>query len=209
LTVYSIESLKKEIPMIDRKYLKTLGTAAAIAAVLAVTLTNSPKGKAVGKGDDTESRIQIGLAIAPVPLNLEGRNRALVGLGSYIVNAQIPCTDCHTRPSVMYKPGGNPFLGQPEQLNTDHYLAGGRVFPPTSNPLGLVVTSRNITPNAISGLPADLTFEQFQQAFQEGVDFDGIHPRLQVMPWPLFGKMNARDVRAVYEYLSAIPHKEP
>jgi hypothetical protein len=30
-----------------------------------------------------------------------------------------------------------------------------------------------------------------------------------VMPWPLFGKMNERDVHAVYEYLSAIPHKEP
>jgi hypothetical protein len=37
---------------------------------------------------DDESRIQCGFEITPVPLNLEGKNRALVGLGSYIVNAQ-------------------------------------------------------------------------------------------------------------------------
>ncbi|HVR99325.1 MAG TPA: hypothetical protein VMW27_22075 [Thermoanaerobaculia bacterium] len=32
---------------------------------------------------------------------------------------------------------------------------------------------------------------------------------LQVMPWPVFGKMTRRDLRAVYEYLSSIPHAEP
>lgn len=32
---------------------------------------------------------------------------------------------------------------------------------------------------------------------------------LQVMPWPVYGKMTRRDLRAVYEYLSAIPHAEP
>jgi hypothetical protein len=160
-----------------------------------------------GEENHGNSRVEQGFAIAPVPLNLEGRNRALVGLGSYIVNGPGICSECHTRPG--FKPGGNPFLGEQEVINTDHYLAGGRVFGPQSNPLHLTVTSRNITPNAVSGLPADLTFEQFQQAFQEGVDFDRIHPRLQVMPWPWFGKMNERDVRAVYEYLSAIPHAEP
>ena len=35
-----------------------------------------------------EAKITRGLNIAPVPLDLEGRNRNLVGLGSYIVNAQ-------------------------------------------------------------------------------------------------------------------------
>jgi hypothetical protein len=57
-----------------------------------------------------ESEIQIGFQISPIPpakLNLQGKNRALVGLGSYIINAQGGCNDCHTCPS--YKPGHNPF----------------------------------------------------------------------------------------------------
>jgi hypothetical protein len=28
---------------------------------------------------------------------------------------------------------------------------------------------------------------------------------LQVMPWPVYGKMTRRDLAAVYAYLSAIP----
>jgi len=28
---------------------------------------------------------------------------------------------------------------------------------------------------------------------------------LQVMPWPVFGKKTDRDLRAIYEYLSALP----
>ena len=38
--------------------------------------------------DDSESRIKRGFAIAPVKLNLVEKNRALVGLGSYLVNAR-------------------------------------------------------------------------------------------------------------------------
>ena len=72
---------------------------------------------------DDESQIQRGFEIAPVPLNLKGKNRALVGLGSYIVNAQGGCNDCHTWPS--YKGGGDPFLGQqPKEVNTDGEKTG-------------------------------------------------------------------------------------
>ena len=46
-----------------------------------------------------------------------------------------------------------------------------------------------------------------------GVDPDQEHPEisplLQVMPWPIYGKMSDHDLRAVYEYLKAIPHAEP
>jgi hypothetical protein len=148
---------------------------------------------------DSESQIQRGLAIAPVPLNLHGRNHALVGLGSYTVNAQAGCNDCHTYPS--FAPGGDPYLGQPKQINAAQYLTGGRQFGP--------FTSRNLTP--VNGLPADLTFDQFLQVMHKGTDFDLKHPQisplLQVMPWPVYGDMTDRDLRAVYEYLSAIPSR--
>src|SRR5215471_286417 len=129
--------------------------------------------------DPTSSQIRRGFEIAPVPLDLRGKNRALVGLGSYIVNAQAGCNDCHTHPS--YAPGGNPFVGQPKQINADQYLTGGRQFGP--------FTSRNLTPNPDTGLPADLTFEQFLEVMHNGTDFKLRHPQisplLQVMPWPV------------------------
>ncbi len=55
-----------------------LAIAAAIA-IAAYPLTSSADG-------DSQSQIQRGYQINPVPLNLAGKNRALVGLGSYIVN---------------------------------------------------------------------------------------------------------------------------
>src|SRR5215207_9041093 len=76
-------------------------------------------------------KVEQGFTIASVPLNLEGKKekeRRLIGLGSYIVNAQGGCNDCHTSPS--YATGGDPFKGEPEQINTEGYLAGGTLFGP-------------------------------------------------------------------------------
>src|SRR2546423_5669010 len=150
-----------------------------------------------------ESKIQIGFAISPVHLNLEGKNRALVGLGSYIVNAQAVCANCHGCPT--YAPGHNPYFGQAKQFNADNYLAGGVPFGP--------FTSRNITPDPDSGLPAELTFDQFKLVIRTGIDLEHEHPQfgplLQVMPWPIYQSMTDRDLRAIYEYLGSIPHAEP
>jgi len=153
-------------------------------------------------------KVEQGFAIAPVPLNLDGKKekeRRLIGLGSYIVNAQGGCNDCHTSPS--YAPGGSPFNGEPEQINTAGYLAGGAAFGP--------FVSRNITP-CQEGKPAGLTFEEFQTVLHSGTDFkDALIPSLpvptpllQVMPWPVYGKMTTCDLRAVYEFLKAIPAHE-
>ena len=49
--------------------------------------------------NDTERhRIEVGFKIAPVPLHFNHKNWELVGLGSYILNAQGGCNDCHTNP---------------------------------------------------------------------------------------------------------------
>ena len=158
------------------------------------------------KDDDddgiSESKIRRGFSLAPVELNLRGKNRALVGLGSYIVNAQGGCNDCHTNPA--YLPGHDPFQGEEEQINAPCYLSGGVAFGP--------FISRNLTPNS-QGLPAGLTFEQFLHVLRTGEDlkspfnppFDG--GLLQVMPWPVYGKMTDRDIKAIYEYLTTIPSR--
>jgi hypothetical protein len=65
-----------------QQFAKGAGTVAAVFAIgLAGMLINAPRGQAQGDGTDEESKIQQGFAIAPVHLNLAGRNRALVGLG--------------------------------------------------------------------------------------------------------------------------------
>ena len=147
---------------------------------------------------DFDSRVLRGFRIAPVKLNLRGLNPVLVGLGSYIVNAQGGCNDCHTVP--QFAPGGNPFMGQPEEINAATYLAGGGGFGP--------FTSRNLTPRA-NGLPANLTRDQFIEVMRKGTDFKNRHPEisplLQVMPWPVYGKMTTVELMAVYEFLRAIP----
>lgn len=152
---------------------------------------------------DANSRIQIGYAIAPVPLDLKGKNPALVGLGSYIVNAQADCAGCHSFP--QYAEGGNPHLDQTEVVSQATYLSGGADF------FGPFVP-RNLTPNS-EGLPAGLTLQQFLSVLDTGVDLKDRPPfvpseandLLQVMPWPVFGKMTDREKRAIYEYLRAIP----
>ena len=55
--------------------------AAFVGIVIAGLAIRSPRVRAA-EGNNDDSKIQIGFAIAPVPLNLEGKNRALVGLGS-------------------------------------------------------------------------------------------------------------------------------
>lgn len=142
--------------------------------------------------------VKRGLEIAPVPLNLNGKNISMVGTGSYLVNAVAGCNDCHTNPS--YAAGGNPFLGQPTKVNAQNYLAGGMAFGP--------FISANITPNA-NGLPAGLTSDQFLNVMRTGQDPDDPTKLLQVMPWPAFHNMTDKDIRAIYEYLTAIPHAEP
>jgi hypothetical protein len=148
--------------------------------------------------DSEQARVVKGYQIAPVHLNLKGRDRTLVGLGSYIVNAQSGCNDCHTNPP--YAAGGDPYQGEPTRINVEHYLAGGAHFGP--------IVSANITPDE-NGLPAGLTFLGFKTVIRTGHDPDEADEILQVMPWPVFRNMNDRDLKAIYEYLSSIPHAEP
>lgn len=170
----------------------------SMAALLAAPALRADDGGHDGRrGDDSsESRIQRGFEIVPqgVHLNLAGKNRALVGLGSYIVNTN-GCNDCHTHPS--YLPGGDPFMGQPEMINFAQYLTGGRQFGP--------FTSANLTPDS-TGKPAGLTWTEFRTLLRTGHDpKDPPGALLQVMPWPVFGKKTDGDLRAIYEFLRALP----
>lgn len=148
-------------------------------------------------GRYADSLIERGKQIVPpgVHLNLAGKNRSMVWLGSYVVNTS-GCIDCHSHPT--YLPDGDPFRGEQEVINSAQYLSGGRQFGPT-------LTAPNLTPNA-AGLPAGLTLHQFIKTLRTGHNpNDPPGEILQVMPWPTFGKKTDTDLAAIYEYLKAIP----
>jgi hypothetical protein len=58
-------------------------------------------------------------------------------------------------------------------------------------------------------LPENHTFAQFLTLIRTGHEIEEPDEILQVMPWPIFRNMTTRDLRAIYEYLRAIPHAEP
>ncbi|HSB12356.1 MAG TPA: cytochrome C [Blastocatellia bacterium] len=179
---------------------RTTKLAVLITAIVLVTaLSTSTTGQnSDSRAKAEKKRVQQGLEIAPVMLDFKNKDRDLVGLGSYIVNAQAACGDCHTCPT--YAPGHNPFQGGDGAINTTNYLAGGVPFGP--------VISANITPDA-SGKPAGLDFDEYLNLIRTGHDPDDPDEILQVMPWPIFRNMNDRDILAIYTYLTAIPHAEP
>jgi hypothetical protein len=159
-------------------------------------------GDRIKESEKDSAEARTGFRIAPVRLTFKASDRELVGLGSYIVNAQGACNDCHTNPS--YLPTDDPFQGRPGTINKANYLAGGMAFGP--------FISRNITPDAM-GLPAGLTWAEFQFEMTVGIDLKHVHPNmgpfLQVMPWPAYRNMQTRDLRAIYAYLKAIPSASP
>jgi hypothetical protein len=156
-----------------------------------------------------------GKKIAPVPLNLTRKNAQLIYRGSYIVNGHGGCNSCHTCPSYKatnpFKIGANS-LGSPDSpgpINTVNYLAGGTPFLGRGTPFqGSILISANLTPDS-SGRPGGMTFQDFLNAMQNGEVSSKPGHILQVMPWPTFRHLYQNDLRAIYEYLSAIPSAKP
>src|ERR1019366_606000 len=132
-----------------------------------------------------DPRIQQGLAIAPVPLNMAGLDPSLVGLGSYLVNAVGDCNGCHTGgtpPNFNYVAGKNPYFGQPTKVDPTVYLSGGQDFGPalpSSDPtvyVGPDIIARNLTPDK-TGLPeGGHSYADFLQIMRNGTDMDHLHP---------------------------------
>ena len=178
---------------------RLIATSSVVLLVSTIAVTAKEK---EAHPENSQSEIQSGLSLSPVALNLLGKNRALVARGSYLVNASGGCIGCHTAPHFV--PGGSPFLGEPEQINSAGFMGGGAAFGP--------FISRNLTPN-FDGNPGGLTLDQFKHVIRTGRDLKGLPPPvpspandlLQVMPWVEYKGMVDQDLEAIYEYLRAIP----
>lgn len=166
----------------------TLGMIALAGRLLTPTSV-----KAQDNQNNTEaSRIELGFKIAPVPLNLQGKDPDLVGLGSYWVNAVSDCNFCHTSggpPNFNFANGGNPYFGQPKKTDPTTYLEGGTDFGPAVPPVpgvyppaeygqyvGPDIISRNLTPDKTGQAEGGRTLQQFMETLRTGHDLDQIHP---------------------------------
>lgn len=99
------------------QHVKTLGASAALVA-LVLALSNTSHVNA----ESENSLARIGLRVAPVPLDLNGKDPDLVGWGSYIVNVTrlqwMPLFRsrnriCSRRQPVFFSDAGE---GEPRQL---------------------------------------------------------------------------------------------
>ena len=104
-----------------------------------------------------------------------GGSAQAMSAGEYVAKAG-DCTACHT------SPGGALF-------------AGGMKFP---TPLGNIYAT-NITPDKQQGIGA-YSFDEFDRAMRQGIAKDG-HRLYPAMPYTSYAKMNAEDMRALYDYL--------
>lgn len=198
-----------------------LGVTATVMFMTRYTRADDHEGR---DGHDENSLVRIGFQIAPVHLNLDGKDPELVGMGSYLVNAVADCNGCHTaNPQTEYVFGGNPYFNQhPTVVNAATYLGGGSDFG-SLIPGSADIVSRNLTPDKTGRPEGDHTLKELMEIIRTGVDMDHLHPTcagapnancipkpfdgalLQVMPWPAFRHMTDRDLEAIYAYLSAIP----
>ena len=217
-----------------RKVLLGMTTGAAFALAIGAGSLSGILPALADEDDGDEAKIRRGFEIAPVQLDLRGKNWRLVGLGSYIVNGVGHCNVCHSAgPATEYAKGGNPYFkgNEPTVVNQATYLGGGRVFPPlvaTSPSATPTIISRNLTPDKTGRPEGGRTFEEFREIIRTGVDLDHLHPncsdptvtasttcfplnlpwdgdKLQIMPWPEDRHMTDHELRAIYEYLSAVP----
>ncbi|MEE4407790.1 MULTISPECIES: c-type cytochrome [unclassified Serratia (in: enterobacteria)] len=104
-----------------------------------------------------------------------GGSAQAMSAGEYVAKAG-DCTACHTAP------GGA-------------LLAGGMKFP---TPLGAIYAT-NITPDKQHGIGA-YSFDEFDRAMRQGIAKDG-HRLYPAMPYTSYARMNAADMRALYDYL--------
>src|SRR5262249_3519451 len=112
------------------------------------------------------------------------------------------CSGCHTFPQFLS--GGDPFIGTirmaitPER-NVRHYLVCRLLLDKK--------ISGNLTPNLDTGLPSNMTLQQFFTAMHSGRGTST--GTLRIMTCPTYHNMTDQDVSASYQYLSAIPHAVP
>jgi hypothetical protein len=169
-------------------------SAAAMISLVGIKLGSTQVHAADDETEGEAGQVAIGLRIAPSFLNTEGKDLELIGLGSFIINAQADCNGCHgSDPANEYSVPGNPYflepLNSPATYNQATYLNGGQNFGAVgpgvvqdpNSPLfvkaglGPAIISRNLTPDYTGNPEGGNDLRQFIKIMRTGHDFDKLH----------------------------------
>jgi mono/diheme cytochrome c family protein len=156
-------------------------------SIVAPVATEAPRSK-LGIGGTLALAYAAGLDVngAPrLPSPPRGPNAAY---GRYLAATIYGCVDCHT----------NGFGATDEKLASSALLAGGLAL---HDPAGVITYSRNLTPDAETGLAA-WTAEDLTRALLKGLSRDG---RTLHAPMPVFKSMDEADAQALFTFLHGLP----
>lgn len=179
------------------KLARTVKVTVAACAAGIIALASVPLGplKVHAEEEADQNLVAIGLSIAPDFINMKGKDPNLVGLGSFIVNAQSDCNGCHgSDPINEYLNNKSPYLLRPNNFplkyNQATYLNGGQNFGPVgpgvvkdmSSPLfagpglGPNIITRNLTPDFTGNPEGGHDLYSFMTIMRTGHDYDKLHP---------------------------------
>jgi hypothetical protein len=177
------------------KIAKAAATLFAAGIIVLVGMQfGSVKAQADNDQDSDQNLAAIGLRIAPSFIEMKGKDPTLVGLGSFIVNAQADCNGCHgSDPANEFLPTHNPYFLAPNNspivINLATYLNGGQNFGPAgpgvvkdvNSPLyfapglGPNIITRNLTPDYTGYPEGGNDLSKFMFIMRTGHDFDQLH----------------------------------
>jgi hypothetical protein len=198
-----------------RTFVSTATLGIALIFLIATNIASLAKDK---DKDGDDSIVEQGFAASPIPenqLNLFGKDRREVGLGSYLVNAAADCNGCHSFPRFL-RPGGtvpgtngnptgnvsnqgsnpiygDPYLDPPPQSLNDQLKANHNVkhFLSGGRCFGAFM-ARNLTPDK-SHRPRGLTEDEFIKVMRTGADISCNKPRPPVYDGQPDGVCNLPD----------------
>jgi mono/diheme cytochrome c family protein len=166
----------------------TLALSAAVAAVIAVTITPALSAEAIAEK---------------------------VARGKYLTTIA-GCNDCHT-PFKMGPQGPEPDMSRMLSGHPETFVITSAPTPPKApwvmtaagtntawaGPWGVSFTA-NLTPDADTGL-GKWTLRNFVDTIRSGRHLGRGRPILPPMPYPMYKQMTDEDLEAVFSYLKTIP----
>ena len=166
-----------------QQWVRAAVCAALFAGFATMHLTSGTLHADADDHPDSDARLSaVGLRIAPDFIQIGNQDPLLVGLESFIVNAQADCNGCHgSDPANGYLPTNNPYFLPPNNLgpagpgivkNPKSALFGGPGLGPKN------IISRNLTPDYTSNPEGGHDLGSFITILRTGHDFDKLHPNV-------------------------------
>lgn len=147
-------------------------------------------------------------------LNATAQSRDEIAKGRYLVNA-MGCSDCHAplkmgpngpAPDMSRGLSGHPegtALPPPPAAQGPWTWGGSATNTAFWGPWGISYAA-NLTPDKTTGI-GSWTLKEFMAALRQGKHLGVGRPILPPMPWPAFGQLNDRDLKAIFSYLRSQP----